>query len=252
MDKILQSILHSGSVVAKDGTNHALGNHHIPEDEGEFLQTMIKGTQPKVSLEVGCAYGISSLYICEALREVNATKHIIIDVYQHDGFAGIGLLNLQRAGYGDLIEFHSTFSYKALPFLIEGAVAIDFAFIDGEHTFDYGLVDFFFVDKLLRPGGIVVLDDLTYPSIRSVCRYVLLNLPYKCVGPPSRLSALQKLAARVSAGTPLRRVLKPRISVPDGLLNLPNARYVALKKLKDDRIGEGKGATRHHSTHRPF
>src|SRR5262249_31381569 len=156
---------------------------------------------------------------------------------------GIGLLNLQRAGYDDLIDFHSVLSYKALPFLIEESNAIDFAFIDGQHTFDYVLVDFFLVDKLLRPGGIVVLDDLTYPSIRSACRYVLLNLPYKCVGPPSRMSALQKLAARVSAGTPLRRVLKPAISVPDGRLNLPNSRYVAIQKLKDDCIGEGESAT---------
>jgi predicted O-methyltransferase YrrM len=252
MDKVLQSLISTRSVVTKDGINRALGDHHIPEEEGNFLQETIRRTQPRVSLEVGCAYGVSSLYICEALRQVDATKHIIIDAYQHDSFEGIGLANLRRAGYDDLIDFYETFSYKSLVFLIEECKEIDFAFIDGQHTFDYVLVDFFLIDKLLRPGGIVVLDDFTYPSIRSVCRYVLLNLRYKCVGPSSRVSALQKLAARVSASTPLRRILKPAISVPDGHLNLPNSRYVALEKLEDDRIGEGDGATRHHTTHRPF
>ena len=120
MDKILESILHSGSVLAQNGINHPLGDHHTPREEGEFLQKMISCTRPQVSLEIGCAYGVSSLYICEALREVNATKHIIIDAYQHDIFAGIGLLNLQRAGYDDLIDFHSTLSYRALTYLIEG------------------------------------------------------------------------------------------------------------------------------------
>jgi predicted O-methyltransferase YrrM len=252
MDKVLQSILYSGSVVTRDGTNRPLGDHHIPEDEGDFLQKTIRDVQPQVSLEVGCAYGVSSLYICEALRQVNATKHIIIDAYQHEIFDGIGLANLQRAGYNDLISFFETLSFKSLTYLTEERTMIDFAFIDGQHTFDHVLVDFFLIDKLLKPGGIVVLDDVSFPSIRSVCRYVLLNLRYKCVGPPSRISALQKLASRLSANTPLRRIVKPSISVPDGRLNLPNARYAALQKLDDDIIGEGVGATRDYKTHRQF
>jgi len=92
MDKVLQSIIYSRSVVTKDGINRPLGDHHIPEDEGDFLQKMIRDAQPRVSLEVGCAYGVSSLYICEALRQVNASKHIIIDAYQHEIFDGIGLI----------------------------------------------------------------------------------------------------------------------------------------------------------------
>jgi len=252
MDKVLQSIIYSRSVVTKDGINRPLGDHHIPEDEGDFLQKMIRDAQPRVSLEVGCAYGVSSLYICEALRQVNASKHIIIDAYQHEIFDGIGLINLQRAGYDDLICFFETLSYKSLVHLNEQCVKIDFAFIDGQHTFDYVLVDFFLIDKILRTGGIVVFDDLSYPSIRSLCRYILLNLPYKCVSPTSQTPLLRKLAARVSANTPLRRILTPSISVPDGQLTLPNSRYVALQKLKDDLIGECHGATRHWTSHRPF
>jgi hypothetical protein len=80
-------------------------------------------------------------------------------------------------------------------------VTIDFAFIDGARTFDYVLVDFFLIDKLLNPGGIVILNDFSYPSIRSVCRYVLSNLHYKCIGPHSRelreRAAWQRLVSRV-------------------------------------------------------
>jgi hypothetical protein len=52
---------------------------NISEEEGSFIQGIIREARPQVSLEVGCAYGVSSLYICEALCEVNAVRHIIID-----------------------------------------------------------------------------------------------------------------------------------------------------------------------------
>jgi len=35
-------------------------------------------------------------------------------------------------------------------------VTVDFAFIDGNHVFEYVLVDFFLIDKLLRPGGAII------------------------------------------------------------------------------------------------
>src|SRR5262249_40611568 len=149
--------------------------------------------KPKCSLEIGCAYGISSLYICEALCEaVSSPKHIIIDPFQFphqrgSGWEGIGLLNLKRAGYEDIIELHNKASYECLPVLLKNGVKIDFAFVDGQHTFDYVMVDFFFIDKLLNVRGVVAFDDLYYPSIRKVCRYALTNMRYSVVRPlPSK------------------------------------------------------------------
>jgi len=268
MNQVLQSIVSTGSVVTEDGTLRTC-DVGIAQEEGEFLQEIMRRHRPEVSVEVGCAYGISSLYICEALREVNAAKHIIMDPYQHSWSQGIGIANLKRAGYADIIEFHEDPSYQYLARLTEEHVKIDFAFIDGNHSFDYVLVDFFLIDKLLEPGGIVVLDDFSYPSIRNVCRYFLLNLSYKCIGPQSRklpeLAQWQRLASRVRQGTigpllkspwrrmlmpawrmivwrgvwlvstPMRRFLVSRNSVTDAELNLPNsANYVALQKLRDD------------------
>jgi predicted O-methyltransferase YrrM len=254
-NEVLRSIISSGSVVTENGkirTAHSA----ISREEGEFLQEMIRSARPQVSVEVGCAYGISSLYICEALREVNAAKHIIIDPYQHSVWEDVGLANLRRAGYADIIDFHEVFSYQYLSRLTEERVTIDFAFIDGAHTFDYVLVDFFLIDKLLRPGGIVILDDLLYPSIRSVCQYVLSNLHYKCIGP--KLGELpeqvrwRRLVSRVRQHgigpllkTPLSRIFVPKISLTDSQLNLPAySNYVALQKLRED--------DRHWTHHRAF
>jgi predicted O-methyltransferase YrrM len=105
----LRSIVMSGSVTTEDGKTRTL-QFAISQEEGDFLHKMIKSVPPQISVEVGCAYGISSLYICEALREVNGAKHIIIDPYQHSPREDIGLTNPRRAGYADMIDFHEVFS----------------------------------------------------------------------------------------------------------------------------------------------
>jgi predicted O-methyltransferase YrrM len=266
MDQVLQSIFATWSVQTEDGSVRPL-HSNISQEEGNFLQDLIRRVQPEVTLEVGCAFGVSSLFICEALREVNATKHIIIDPMQHSSrWAGIGRANLRRAGYTDLVEFHEVPSYQCLARLTEQGMKIDFAFIDGQHTFDYVLVDFFLVDKLLKPGGIVVLDDFAYPSIRDVCRYALTNLCYQCVGPPPPQMPLWRKHARrlyrrvhrdgiggvVTA--PLRRIVSQG-SPSDRQLKLPNhydVGYAALQKLRDDYIDEVPEATRHWRDYRPF
>src|ERR1700733_9436654 len=204
MNDVLQTIISSKLVKTADGITRPL-HSAISQEEGDFIQQMIRSVRPQISVEVGCAYGISGLYICEALREVGARKHIIIDPYQHSHWEGIGLANLSRANYADLLDFSETFSYQYLARLTEDRLKVDFAFIDGQHTFDYVLVDFFLLDKLLRPGGVIIFDDFSYPSIRSVCRYVLLNLRYKCIGPLSRdlpeLMTPRRLAARMRQRT---------------------------------------------------
>ena len=239
MNEVLRSILSDGHVTTADGTTRPLASAISPE-EGNFLQQVIRNARPQVSLEVGCAYGISSLYICAALREVNAAKHIILDPYQHSVWEGLGLANLRRAGYLDLIDFHEIPSYQYLSRLAEEHVTIDFAFIDGNHIFDYVFVDLFLIDKLLRPGGIVILDDLSWPSVRSVCRYVLSNLRYKCIGPQSkdlpRRAAWRKLVSRARQGGIRALVRAPlrRIFLPDSRLNLPEyLNYAAFQKLAD-------------------
>jgi hypothetical protein len=254
MNEVLHTILSSKAVVKDDGITRSLDDTNIPEEEGDFLQEIIRVARPRVSLEVGCAYGVSSLYICEALREVNATKHIIIDPWQNlpygqgpgTGWEGIGLSNIRRAGYEDLVEFSGAPSYQYLSRLAEEDVKIDFAFIDGQHTFDYVLVDVFLVDKILKPGGIIIIDDFGYPSIASVCRYVLLNLPYKCIGPGSRRIALRSAIRTIRrAGLfALGRTIQ---------LNLPITKnYIALQKLQEDLISETLDATRHWTDHVRF
>jgi predicted O-methyltransferase YrrM len=268
MNEVLRLILSTNSVVTDTGITRPLEGN-IPEQEGAFIQEIIKQTQPKISVEIGLAYGISTLYICEALQEVNAIKHIVIDPIQNlpygnlpyggrdspSGWEGVGLTNIRRAGYSDIVDFHDVPSYQYMAQLSAEHATIDFAFIDGAHNFDYVLVDVFLIDKLLKRGGIIILDDVSYPSIRSVCRYVLSNLRYKCIGPrvKQKTALSKRLASMVSSKMPLgKKIFSPKLTLPDWQLNLPSSNYVALQKLEDDVIGETAECTRHWADYTAF
>ncbi len=58
---------------------------------------MIREQKPKVSIEVGLANGVSALFLCEALTEVEASKHYVIDPNQSSQWNSIGIQNLECA-----------------------------------------------------------------------------------------------------------------------------------------------------------
>jgi glycosyltransferase involved in cell wall biosynthesis len=80
------------------------------------------------------AYGVSTLFICQALRDKGGGHHTAIDPEQHSTWQSIGMLNLKRAGYENLVTVHPTFDYVALPRLLERGEVYAFAFIDGMHA----------------------------------------------------------------------------------------------------------------------
>ena len=64
-------------------------------------------------------------------------------------------------------------SYIGLPKLLNKNKSYDFIFIDGWHTFDYTLLDFFYADKLLKLGGII--DDVLHKGVNKCIKYVETN-----------------------------------------------------------------------------
>jgi predicted O-methyltransferase YrrM len=243
MNDVLQDIFTHNRVRAGDGTILPLQSA-ISLEQGRFLQQLISELQPMTTLEVGLAFGVSALFICESLsalesKDQQARRHIVMDPSQHEPcWRGIGLLNLQRAGYEAMIEFHELPSQQALPQLEQRGVQVDFAFIDGWHTFDHALVDCFYVDKLLRPGGLLVLDDVEYPGLHKLCRFWATNRAYqvhRSLAPakPFVPSWKRQIACRLAALSP--RLCKPEWIQPSETLGIvPGSRCVAFKKIAAD------------------
>lgn len=181
VNPVLEEILRTREVTSDEGERFPLRDE-ISSDEGMFLQRIIGAIKPRICLEIGLAYGVSTLFICETLRKVGASKHIVIDPYQNTIFRDIGLRNLRQAGYEDLIEFIEEPSEIALPTLLKRETRVDFAFVDGWHTFDHTLVDFFYINRMLNVNGVVAFDDTNWPSISKLCRFISRYPCYKIFG----------------------------------------------------------------------
>jgi len=228
VNEVIQRIFQSGRV--EDG----LGNQYEPAssitlETGTLLYDFVRTVRPERTLEVGMAYGMSTLFICQALRDNGAGCHMAIDPLEESEFKSIGLLNIERARLSDLLRFRRAPSDMALPQLCASSDRFDFAFIDGWHLFDFTLVDFYYVDKLLDIGGHVAFDDLWMPGIRKVVSFVLRNKPYELVRVPAREPApLWRRAARIT------RRFAQSVPGPDWRLNLYPYNVVFLRKKNAD------------------
>src|SRR4030095_12391735 len=107
------------------------------------------------------------LAILTALAECGG-ELISIDPGQTSDYHGVGRTHVLRATHSARHTLIESPDYLALPELIKSGVIVDFAYIDGWHTFDYTLVDLFLIDKLLRVGGVVGFNDCALPSVRQV------------------------------------------------------------------------------------
>lgn len=156
----------------------------VSQEEGEFLASLIRRHGYSRTIEIGCALGLSSFYICEALASFDSPSHTIIDPFQTTNWKSVGIENLKRSGFNffRLIEERSEF---ALPKLLEAKAEFDMAFIDGMHTFDHCLLDFFYLNRLVRVGGTIVFDDADWPAVHKVVNYVKHYPHYRLVSPTS-------------------------------------------------------------------
>lgn len=239
MNSVLQEILKTRVVTSPTGICTEL-NSEISADMGHALQDAITRIDAVRTLEVGLCYGISSLFICEAIAGKPDAKHFVMDPNQSKSYGSIGLHNIERAGYSRFVEFYEASSHSVLPQLEMAGTAIDFAFIDGSHLFDYTLLEFFYIDRILRVGGLMAFDDLQMPAVRKVCRFMLTNRKYKLVQAlPSTSAALSvaRSALKFAAAKfpKLAKVLKPEIQHPDADFGIPYATRLAIfEKLDHD------------------
>ncbi len=203
---------------------------------GAFLHDIISA-HPHIikTFEVGCAYGLSSLFISEGLKGRDGTQHTIIDPFQSTDWKSCGVHALNRAGFSNfrLIEKKSEF---ALPELVaEAEGTYDFAFIDGWHTLDHVMVDCFYASRLLKPGGFLVLDDTNAAPIAKVAQYFQ---SYPCYDFYAALTEfpdkpLLNLACRTMSLLPVSHNMRHGMSKNwQRLIRKPN--IIALRKMAED------------------
>jgi predicted O-methyltransferase YrrM len=159
----------------------------ITEAEGQVLHRCILDAKPKLALEIGFLHGYSTLHILQGLADIGTGRLLSIDPFQFDPFArGIGVMNVRRSGLERHHLFWSGASQFVLPHLSQRNVRFDFAFVDGSHLFDFTLLEFFYIDKMIDAGAQVVFHDYLNPSVYAAAQFIEANLAYAAVSCPEK------------------------------------------------------------------
>lgn len=164
----------------------------LPAIDADHLRDALAAEGVRSVIEVGLAYGSSALAIGEALllgAGAGPIRHLVIDPYQAGSFRNVGWQAMCDAG----LENHSTLipepSSIALARLVTERFVADAAFVDGSHRFHEVFVDLYYLRKLVRPAGLIILDDTQFPSVATALRYYDRNMGWTPVELPGRLAA---------------------------------------------------------------
>lgn len=166
----------------------------LPRRDCDLLRDALVAERAGIVIEVGLAYGSSALAIGEALLQNAAAdmSHIVIDPHQDSSYANAGWDALHAAGLSATTTLVTEPSALALARLAREGLTADAAFIDGSHRFHEVFVDLYFTRKLVRPGGLVILDDAAWPSVATALRYYDLNLGWQRQPLGGRLEARRR------------------------------------------------------------
>lgn len=148
------------------------------------------------------ANGLSSLYICQALfeqksffssqnenikdKDIKKTFKdkdfylISIDPYQSTQWKNAAVKHLEDAKlqrYNTLIKELDAVALPEILSLVSDKKLelFDFIFIDGDHKFDYTLLDFMYADMMLKVGGVIVVDDVLHDNVKACMNYIDTN-----------------------------------------------------------------------------
>ena len=155
----------------------------LPETDCDLLRDLLIAEDARTVVEVGLAYGSSALAIGEALLTVGSprARHVVIDPFQLQAYGDVGWDLLRSAGLDTITTRLDAWSSAALPRLVADGLVADAAFVDGSHRFHEVFVDLYFLRRIVRPGGLIVIDDDWTPSVRAAARYYEKNLGWTAV-----------------------------------------------------------------------
>lgn len=123
---------------------------------GAVLHNLARATDPRLIVEDGAGYGISSMYLAAAARENEGSTLISFEIsdYARLAQASVDLIDPgSRVVQGDFAGFARQ---------LAGSAQIGFAFIDAMHEKDAMLRSFKSLVGWMAPKSMIVVDDLAY------------------------------------------------------------------------------------------
>src|SRR5579864_3704885 len=174
----LLSMYAGDSQLGTDGEHHSIDPATgISPAEGMWLYDLCRKTKATETLEIGLAYGFSTLYFLAALAANNGGRHTSIDPHQRKvpgKWAGIGLAIGRRLG-GKRFRFIEERSFAALIHLADSSACFEIIFVDGRHFFDVVVTEFSMCVELCSMGGCIIFHDMWLPAIQRAVAFIRTN-----------------------------------------------------------------------------
>lgn len=216
----ISQVYEADNVKGEDGTPISLSPHGYRKDDGEALLKLVVDEAAVRTIETGFCLGLSTLFICEGLLSSGdqSARHISIDPFQKT-WKHAGVRTVRDAGIESIVDYRDAPSQVVLPALLDQhSNQFDLALIDGDHRFEGAFIDLFYMQHLVKPGGVIVVDDVWMPAVAVATGYFVTNLGFEIVpnsfpgpayeGPPNNF--LDRITTRPPSATAvIRRPQKP-------------------------------------------
>jgi predicted O-methyltransferase YrrM len=178
--RYIDRIYEQGFVEGQDGSRTSLESHALAKQDAREIRDLAVSENVRSTLEVGLGLGLGTVSLCEALLEVEGPggHHVVVEAFPGD-FGAAGMRTIRAAGIEEMVEQIHEESQLALPKLAFEGRCFDLALIDGDHRFEGVFLDLCYADRLVRPRGLVIVDDLWMPAIRLAVSYAERNLGWE-------------------------------------------------------------------------
>jgi predicted O-methyltransferase YrrM len=132
--------------------------------KGRILTTVARFTQSRHCLELGTAYGISALFILEALKKRGTDTHLTTLEGLEPQFSMSSKILKNR--YSNHVSCEFGWIQEVLPRIVRSLECLDFLFHDAGHNGEEFVRDFHTVLPILTPGALVLFDDIHWEDPR--------------------------------------------------------------------------------------
>ncbi len=144
---------------------------YMKETQALIIRDLVNEYDLSNFLEIGFFHGKSSIYMGAILREIGKGHLLTIDLENARNKAPNINDLIDATGFADLITpvfAHRSYTWELAKLIRDGKRELfDFCYLDGGHTFDATALGVMLVGALMKPGGILVIDDLDWSMVNS-------------------------------------------------------------------------------------
>lgn len=172
-----------GGVFLDDSNQKELLNGvQNPIEQAALLVWLARHCPTSLSIEIGFGMGMTScLMLASRVRELPRLDfdHLIFDPFGLGEERGSIVESFLQRTYGQSFRRCHERSQFGIANLasVNGDNQCALAFVDGDHSFEGALADFYMLDKVMTIGGLIVFDDAAFPAIETIINFIRCNRP---------------------------------------------------------------------------